>query len=387
MARTPGKRRRAQELSPPGRCRPLLRQAAAPAGSVARFLRHDQCRGRIQQHDVAEGRSFAGQQGADGAARCRRHRRPRYPQGRSGAGRPLPASSRAAKSCRSPAPPHASPRQSRSRPGRRRCARSRPAPCRVRAARWPPAPAILPRTRRPAAAARRPDWTAAQQIEDRAKAEFAPHRRRHASSPDGRRARTGKQKSVSARQRSACAGARSTRTPSCSSTSAAPLFDDMLRLPCLATGTPQAATTKATAVETFSVPSPSPPVPQTSMAPGGALDGAHGAAHRPRRADDLVHRGPAHGQRGEERRDARLADVAPHHGGEGAGDSAASSDARRRPRASAPSANSARAHAGTRAKSSRVSRKFCSSAWPFSEAMLSGWNCTPCTGWLCASRP
>src|SRR3954471_10544988 len=44
----------------------------------------------------------------------------------------------------------------------------------------------------------------------------------------------------------------------------------MLRLPCLATGTPQPATTKAVAVDTLSVARPSPPVPHTSMVPSGA---------------------------------------------------------------------------------------------------------------------
>jgi hypothetical protein len=38
----------------------------------------------------------------------------------------------------------------------------------------------------------------------------------------------------------------------------------------LATGTSQPATMKVTAVETFSVPAASPPVPQTSIASGGA---------------------------------------------------------------------------------------------------------------------
>src|SRR5690606_17252061 len=32
-------------------------------------------------------------------------------------------------------------------------------------------------------------------------------------------------------------------------------------------------------------------------------------------------------------------------------------------------------------------RKFCSSAWPFSEAMLSGWNCTPCSGRVLCCMP
>ena len=35
------------------------------------------------------------------------------------------------------------------------------------------------------------------------------------------------------------------------------------------------------------------------------------------------------------------------------------------------------AHAGTRENSCAMVRKFLSSAWPFSLAMLSGWNCTP----------
>src|SRR5262249_55580824 len=39
------------------------------------------------------------------------------------------------------------------------------------------------------------------------------------------------------------------------------------RLPCLATGTPHAATTKEATVEMLKVPEPSPPVPQVSTAP------------------------------------------------------------------------------------------------------------------------
>nr|WP_231289839.1 hypothetical protein [Komagataeibacter europaeus] len=58
-------------------------------------------------------------------------------------------------------------------------------------------------------------------------------------------------------------------TSSSSSTSVAPEREDSARLPCLTTGAPRAASTNATAVDTFSVPSPSPPVPHTSIAPGG----------------------------------------------------------------------------------------------------------------------
>ena len=39
--------------------------------------------------------------------------------------------------------------------------------------------------------------------------------------------------------------------------------------PCLATGTPHAATTNAAAVEILNVPSPSPPVPAVSIDPLG----------------------------------------------------------------------------------------------------------------------
>jgi hypothetical protein len=59
-------------------------------------------------------------------------------------------------------------------------------------------------------------------------------------------------------------------TPSVVSTSADPDFEESARLPCLATGTPQPATTKALAVEILKLPEASPPVPQVSIVPGGA---------------------------------------------------------------------------------------------------------------------
>ena len=71
--------------------------------------------------------------------------------------------------------------------------------------------------------------------------------------------------------RCATAGPPSTLMPIWVSASAAPDFDDRFRLPCLATGTPAPATTKAVAVEMFSVPLPSPPVPTMSIAPSGAV--------------------------------------------------------------------------------------------------------------------
>ena len=55
--------------------------------------------------------------------------------------------------------------------------------------------------------------------------------------------------------------------------SAEPDFDEKLRLPCLATGTPLPATTIAAAVEMLKVPALSPPVPTVSMAPAGAAIG------------------------------------------------------------------------------------------------------------------
>ena len=53
-------------------------------------------------------------------------------------------------------------------------------------------------------------------------------------------------------------------TPSCSNTSALPHWLDTDRLPCLATFTPHAATTRAAAEEILNVPDRSPPVPQVS---------------------------------------------------------------------------------------------------------------------------
>ena len=53
--------------------------------------------------------------------------------------------------------------------------------------------------------------------------------------------------------------------PSASSTSADPLCELADRLPCLATAAPEAAATMAAAVEILKVPTPSPPVPTTSM--------------------------------------------------------------------------------------------------------------------------
>ena len=68
-------------------------------------------------------------------------------------------------------------------------------------------------------------------------------------------------------------GVHSILMPSAASTSAEPEREEIERLPCLATGTPAPATTKAAHVEMLCVPLESPPVPQVSIAPSGTLTG------------------------------------------------------------------------------------------------------------------
>ena len=103
-------------------------------------------------------------------------------------------------------------------------------------------------------------------------------------------------------------------TPSAVNTSAAPARDDSARLPCLATGMPQPATTSAAAVDMLSVPAPSPPVPTTSIASSGAPDPRCLGAHGPRRPGDLVHRLAAQPEGHQERADLRRRGVAGHDG-------------------------------------------------------------------------
>ena len=125
-------------------------------------------------------------------------------------------------------------------------------------------------------------------------------------------------------------------TPSAVRMSAEPDFDEKLRLPCLATGTPQPATTSAAAVEMLKVPAPSPPVPTVSMAPGGRVDRQRLGAHGARGAGDLGDGLAAHAQRHEEAAHLRRRRVARHHRVEGA---------RRHP------SSSSRSPAATRARS------------------------------------
>ena len=61
----------------------------------------------------------------------------------------------------------------------------------------------------------------------------------------------------------------SSRTPSAASTSALPALLVTERLPCLATGTPAPAMTKAAVVEMLKVPLWSPPVPTMSVSGRG----------------------------------------------------------------------------------------------------------------------
>ena len=79
-----------------------------------------------------------------------------------------------------------------------------------------------------------------------------------------------KPRPISHRHRRTIAKSASMLTPSAVSTSAEPDFEESARLPCLATGTPQPATTSALAVEMLKLPEESPPVPQVSIVPGGA---------------------------------------------------------------------------------------------------------------------
>src|SRR5690349_25127558 len=74
-------------------------------------------------------------------------------------------------------------------------------------------------------------------------------------------------------QRAIVSGEHSILTPRADKTSAEPERDEIDRLPCLATGTPAPATTKAAQVEILCVFLLSPPVPQVSIAPSGAFTG------------------------------------------------------------------------------------------------------------------
>ena len=150
---------------------------------------------------------------------------------------------------------------------------------------------------------------------------------------------------ASRRARSTTGAPTMTFSPICVKASAAPDFELRLRLPCLATTTPAPATTKAVAVEMFSVPLPSPPVPTMSMAPSGACTGLHLARITAAAAAYSSTVSP---------RVRRAISSPPIWAGVDQGFEGVT-------------------HAGTFSRS----RKFFSKAWPCSDRMLSGWNCTP----------
>jgi len=79
-----------------------------------------------------------------------------------------------------------------------------------------------------------------------------------------------KQKSSSRREAAASSIDCSAVTPNAAMTSELPDAEVTARFPCLATGTPAAATTRAAAVEMLKVECTSPPVPQVSTVPSGA---------------------------------------------------------------------------------------------------------------------
>ena len=105
-------------------------------------------------------------------------------------------------------------------------------------------------------------------------------------------------------------------TPSASSTSALPHRLDTERLPCLATRTPQAATTSAAAVEMLNVPERSPPVPQVSNTLAGGVDSGTASARIVRAKPDELG-GPLafHRQADQQPGDLRRRRVAAHDHG------------------------------------------------------------------------
>ena len=102
-------------------------------------------------------------------------------------------------------------------------------------------------------------------------------------------------------------------TPRAASASADPVRLVTARLPCLATGTPAAATTSAAAVLMLNVPEPSPPVPQVSMQ-GGArgTNGGHVAAQGQGGAGDFLGRFALEPQRREQQADLPIGTVSLH---------------------------------------------------------------------------
>ena len=109
-------------------------------------------------------------------------------------------------------------------------------------------------------------------------------------------------------------------TPSSASTSAEPLRLVMLRLPCLATGTPAAAATIAAVVLTLNIFEPPPPVPQVSSTSAWRLRmGVMWRRMASGGAGDFVDRFALGGQRREQQADLIVGPLAAHDGIDGAG--------------------------------------------------------------------
>ena len=109
-------------------------------------------------------------------------------------------------------------------------------------------------------------------------------------------------------------------TPSSANTSAEPLRLVMLRLPCLATGTPAAAATIAAVVLTLNIAEPPPPVPQVSSnLRVAAADRRHVPAHGGGGAGDFVDRFALGRQGREQQADLRVGPFAAHDGVDGGG--------------------------------------------------------------------
>ena len=188
---------------------------------------------------------------------------------------------------------------------------------------------------------------------------------------------------TSRRLRSTTAGSAATCTPSRSNTSALPHRLDTDRLPCLATRTPHAATTIAAADEMLKVPARSPPVPHVSKTSSIGRRQRHRV---PRAWPWRTRRSP---------RAARPSSPAPSAGppARPAPRVPPSRPAWRPPpqspsgsRGAGPSppgrATTGRASGAVGRRHRPRSRKFRSSWRPASVSTDSGWNCTPCTGWV-----
>ena len=294
---TAARRRRRPRLTPPAVEEPAARpesiaSAARATPSCRSALAGDPERGGgVGQDGVADRAGLAGEQPADPRRRCRRARR-RGGRRRSTRPRPKSSGSRSARRRRRPRPRgRGSARRARPRRGRRR--RSRPPRAASRAGRGPRPPG------RPGRRPRRPtSWNSGRaglasgptRLNSVRNGNCSPHRRGDPQAgvePRGEQEGDPQLGQAAVRRRAVSA---STATPSSVRTSALPELPEAARLPCLATGTPQAATTIAAAVETFTVLAPSPPVPQVSSRPGGgtrgpsSADPARGPPGRRRRA-------------------------------------------------------------------------------------------------------